>query len=169
MTSIVSEPLSHLIPVRDRVARLLRSAGFKAVIGAHVIVAVIILIRGYGGLQPIELPIYDALRVAWAGDEPSNRIFLIGGTEKDIQRYDWPLKDGDLAALLERIAGWKPRVIGVDLYRDIPQPPGTNRNTAQRAPAQGAAAPADRAGFPVGRSSTASTNLRPRADDRGPA
>jgi adenylate cyclase len=125
MTSTVSEPLSHLVPVRDRIARLLRSAGFKAAIGAHVIVAVIILVRGYGWLQPLELLIYDALRVAWAGNEPSNRILLIGGTEKDIQRYDWPLKDGDLAALLERIAGWKPRVIGVDLYRDIPQPPGT--------------------------------------------
>jgi adenylate cyclase len=130
MTSTVSEPLSHLVPVRDRITRLLRSAGFKAAIGAHVIVAVIILVRGYGWLQPLELLIYDELRVAWAGNEPSNRIFLIGGTEKDIQRYDWPLKDGDLAALLDRIASWKPRVIGVDLYRDIPQPPGTERLAA---------------------------------------
>ncbi len=130
MTSTVSEPLRHLVPVRDRIARLLRSAGFKAAIGAHVIVAVIILVRGYGWLQPFELLIYDELRVAWAGNEPSNRILLIGGTEKDIQRWDWPLKDGDLAALLERIASWKPRVIGVDLYRDIPQPPGTERLAA---------------------------------------
>jgi adenylate cyclase len=127
MTSAVSEPLRRLVPVRDRVARLLRSAAFKALLGAHVIVAVIILIRGYGWLQPFELVIYDELRVAWAGNEPSNRILLIGGTEQDIQRWDWPLKDGDLAALLERIASWKPRVIGVDLYRDHPQPPGTDR------------------------------------------
>jgi CHASE2 domain-containing sensor protein len=70
MTSTISEPLSHLVPVRDRIARLLRSAGFKAAIGAHVIVAVIILVRGYGWLQPFELLIYDELRVAWAGNEP---------------------------------------------------------------------------------------------------
>jgi adenylate cyclase len=37
------------------------------------------------------------------------------------------LRDGDLATLLERIAGWQPRVIGVDLYRDYPQPPGTEQ------------------------------------------
>src|SRR5437868_6371597 len=130
MSSVATEALRRLPLHRGHITRLVRSSALKALVGAHIIVAVIILVRGYGWLQPFELLIYDELRVAWAGNEPSNRILLIGGTEKDIQRYDWPLKDGDLAALLERIAGWKPRVIGVDLYRDIPQPPGTERLAA---------------------------------------
>src|SRR5690349_125717 len=125
MTSTAIESLRRLVPVRDRIGHLLRSAPCKALLGANVIVAVIILARSYGWLQPFELLIYDALCVAWAGNEPSNRVVLIGGTEEDVQRWDWPLKDEALAILLERIASWKPRVIGVDLYRDHPEPPGT--------------------------------------------
>jgi adenylate cyclase len=37
------------------------------------------------------------------------------------------LRDGELADLLERLASWNPRVIGVDIYRDKPKPPGTER------------------------------------------
>jgi len=92
-----------------------------------VIWASIFLLWDYGGLQPFELLVYDALRVAWAGNEPSSRVLLVGATEQDIQHYRWPLRDGDLADLLERIASWKPRMIGVDIYRDFPRPPGTER------------------------------------------
>ena len=83
--------------------------------------------RVHGWLQPFELLIYDGLRVVWAGQEPSNRILLVGGTEDDVTDFDWPLRDGELADLLERIASWNPRVIGVDIYRDKPKPPGTER------------------------------------------
>ena len=106
MTSTAIESLRRLVPVRDRIAHLLRSAPCKALLGAHVIVAVIILARSYGWLQPLELLIYDALCVAWAGHEPSTRIFLVGGTEDDVADFDWPLRDGDLADLLERLASW---------------------------------------------------------------
>jgi len=44
-----------------------------------------------------ELLIYDALRVAWSGNEPSTRILLVGGTETDVEDFDWPLRDGELA------------------------------------------------------------------------
>jgi adenylate cyclase len=65
--------------------------------------------------------------VAWAGSAPSNTVLLVGGTEADVEDFDWPLRDGDLADLLERIASWQPRVIGVDIYRDHPKPPGSER------------------------------------------
>ena len=55
------------------------------------------------------------VRVVWAGHEPSNRIFLVGATEDDIANFDWPLRDGLLADLPERLASWNPRVIGVDM------------------------------------------------------
>jgi adenylate cyclase len=130
MTAAVGEPLRRLAPARDRIARILRSAGLKALIGAHIIVAAIIVVRGHGWLQPFELLIYDELRVAWAGSAPSNTVVLVGGTEADVEDFDWPLRDGDLADLLERIAAWQPRVIGVDIYRDRPKPPGTERLAA---------------------------------------
>jgi adenylate cyclase len=130
MAAGVREPLRRLTPVRDSAARLFRSAGFKVLVGVHLAVAAIILVRGDGWLQPFELLVYDALRVAWAGTAPSTTVFLIGATEADVENFDWPLKDGDLADLLERIAGWQPRVIGVDIYRDRPKPPGTERLAA---------------------------------------
>jgi adenylate cyclase len=128
--TVTGEAITPLMPARDHINRLLRSDVLRALIGTHLIVAAVILVRSGGWLQPFELPIYDQLRVAWAGDEPSADILLIGGTEEDIGRWKWPLRDGDLAILLERIAGWRPRVIGVDLYRNYPEPPGTEQLAA---------------------------------------
>jgi adenylate cyclase len=122
-----SELARRWVPNWSRLARLHRSGPLRAFLGANLIAVVVILIRAQGWLQPVELVIYDALRVAWAGDEPNSRVLLVGADEHDIRHYSWPLRDGDLADLLERIASWKPRMIGVDIYRDFPRPPGTER------------------------------------------
>ena len=101
---------------------------YQQFLGANLIAVVVILIGVQGWLQPVELVINDALRVAWAGDEPNSRILLVGASEQDIQHYSWPLRDGDLADLLERIASWKPRMIGDDIYPiDFLRPPGTEQ------------------------------------------
>jgi adenylate cyclase len=125
--TVTDEVIPRLMPARDHILRLLHSDVLRMLIGTHLIVATIILVRSQGWLQPFELPIYDQLRVAWAGSAPDANILLIGQTEEDIRRWNWPLRDRDLATLLERLAGWQPRVIGVDLYRDSPQPPGTEQ------------------------------------------
>ena len=130
MSSATGQLLSRPLSGHRRISRALRRPALKALIGAHIIVAGVILARGHGWLQPFELLIYDALRVAWATHEPSNRVVLIGGTEDDVADFDWPLRDGELAELLERLAQWNPRVIGVDIYRDKPKPPGTDRLVA---------------------------------------
>ena len=102
----------------------------RTFIAANLVAALIIVVRTAGWLQPFELAIYDALRVAWAGNQPSDRIVLVGATEDDIARWHWPLRDGDFAELLDRLASWKPRAIGVDLYRDRPEPPGSEQLAA---------------------------------------
>jgi len=131
MTGIAGKLAIWSSSLRPSVARQLGNPFVRSLIGAHLIVAALIATRAFGWLQPVELLIYDQLRVAWAdNDELSARVLLVGATEADVQRWDWPLRDGDLAALLERIAGWHPRVIGVDLYRDHPEPPGTDRLAA---------------------------------------
>ena len=138
MTTVPNQPsrrLSYLLQLRGRLGRLLRNNVFRAIVGAHIVAAATILVRSQGWLQPVELPVYDALRVAWAGAPTSDRVVLVGATEDDIttgdakagRRWGWPLRDGSLAELLERLAAWKPRAIGVDLYRDIPEPPGTEQ------------------------------------------
>ena len=106
------------------------STGAKALIGTCITIVIVILVRFAGGLQPFELAVYDKLLVAWAGDTQSSRITLVGANEDDIKSLrHWPLSDGDFADLLERLASFEPRVIGVDLYRDIPKAPGTEQLT----------------------------------------
>jgi adenylate cyclase len=120
--------------LHGRLSRLLRNNVLRAIVAAHLIAAAIIGCRDLGWLQRTELFSYDLLRVAWAGTGTSGRIALIGASEDDItsgdgkggRRWGWPLRDGRLAELLERLAGWRPRVIGIDIYRDVPEPPGTD-------------------------------------------
>jgi CHASE2 domain-containing sensor protein len=64
MANIASELLTRSLPHGGGIARLLRSPALEAILGAHLIVAAIILARSHGWLQPLELLIYDALRVA---------------------------------------------------------------------------------------------------------
>lgn len=119
---------------RAATRRLRRNPVVLALFAAHVVAASVILLRAYGWLQPAELLAYDILRVAWAGTATSSRVVLVGATEQDVTAEDsagdrvwgWPLRDAGLAALLERLASWQPRAIGVDLYRDLPEAPGSD-------------------------------------------
>lgn len=111
--------------LRGSLARLRRSTTLRAIGGAQLVALAIILLRTYGWLQPPELAVYDALRVAWAGHQRANRVVLVGVTDGDITaadgaRWPWPLPDDKLAQILERLASWRPQAIGVDIYRDIP-------------------------------------------------
>src|SRR6516162_2476084 len=130
MTSPANRLIGRGTHLRDHIGRISSSARLKALIAANFVAALIIAVRAVGLLQPLELAIYDALRVVWAGDQPSDRIMLVGASEDDIARWHWPLRDGDLAELLDRLASWKPRAIGVDLYRDRPEPPGSDQLAA---------------------------------------
>ena len=59
------------------------------------------------------------------------RILLVTVTERDIQKHGtWPLPDGILAEAVEMLGRHQPRAIGLDIYRDIPVPPGSARLAA---------------------------------------
>jgi adenylate cyclase len=111
----------------SRIALLLRSKLIIPAAVTLVVVAVVLALRGLGWLQPMELAAYDRLRVAWAGHDISDRVVLVGISEGDIRRWGYPLHDADLADLLEHLAAAEPRVIGVDLIRDMAVPPGGDK------------------------------------------
>lgn len=52
------------------------------------------------------------------------RILIVGIDEADLQTYGFPIPDQELAQLLQTLNAAKPRAIGLDLYRDLPTPPG---------------------------------------------
>ncbi|MBD2314016.1 adenylate/guanylate cyclase domain-containing protein [Desertifilum sp. FACHB-1129] len=82
-------------------------------------------IRHLGWLQPLELSAYDQIIRLRSPDPPDPRILIVTITEQDIQAYNrWPLSDGHIAQLLQKLQAMQPRVIGLDLYRDVRYEPG---------------------------------------------
>jgi adenylate cyclase len=111
--------------VAAKVRRVLRRRLLRVLVSSHLVAVAIILCREAGWLQTLELAVYDRLVAADTGNLPGDRVVLVAATEADIARFGWPLRDGDLAAVLERLTRWRARAIGVDIYRNLPLPPGS--------------------------------------------
>jgi len=110
-----------------------RRGWLRVLIATQLFSVALLLCRVLGGLQFAELAVYDRLVVAWSQPGISDRVVLVNITEDDIGEHGWPLRDADLATLLQRLTGWGARAIGVDLYRDRPLPPGDEVLSALRA------------------------------------
>ncbi|MEW5858329.1 MAG: CHASE2 domain-containing protein [Cyanobacteriota bacterium] len=95
-------------------------------------------VRQLGGLQSLELATFDQMvRLRFAtrvlGDldrsspmeGPDPRLLVVEITEADIKAQNrYPLSDQTLYQLLAQLERYQPRVIGLDIYRDIPMEPG---------------------------------------------
>ena len=86
----------------------------------------LLAIRALGWLESLELATYDMFIRGRPSDEAiDSRIVIVTVTEADILTYGWPLADGILARTLEAIGRHDVRAIGLDIYRDVPIPPGS--------------------------------------------
>ena len=103
---------------------LLRRRFVKALMVASLVALLLAPLREAGWLQGLELSSYDTLVTFFAGSEESDRVVLVVTTEADINRFGYPIRDNDLSAVLARVFAGGPKVVGVDLYRDLPIPPG---------------------------------------------
>lgn len=106
-----------------------QSPSTTAVVVSLFVCLSILALRQTGGLETLELSAYDwCIRLQPKVPGPNPRIALIAITESDIQHQGrWPLPDATLAQALERLMQYQPRVIGLDLYRDFPIPPGSEQ------------------------------------------
>jgi adenylate cyclase len=103
---------------------LLRRRFVKALVVASSVALLLVPLREAGWLQGLELSSYDTLVTFFAGSEESDRVVLVVTTEADINRLGYPIRDNYLAAVLAAVFAGGPKVVGVDLYRDLPMPPG---------------------------------------------
>jgi CHASE2 domain-containing sensor protein len=89
-------------------------------LSATGIAAAVLALRFSGALQLFELAAIDQ-SFRWRPlPKPDDRIVIVGVTEKDIQSLQgWPTNDKTLAALLNQIKVAQPRVIGLDIYREV--------------------------------------------------
>ncbi|WP_206756518.1 EAL domain-containing protein [Pseudanabaena sp. FACHB-2040] len=116
---------------KARAKALVERLPWSATMGARsVLVATLItttLVTGakkFGLLQPFELNSFDTLTRLQPDRGTDPRLLIIAVSEAELQAYGWPLSDGVIAATLQAVQQHQPRVIGLDLYRSTPQPPG---------------------------------------------
>lgn len=78
-----------------------------------------------GKLQFLELLAYDYLVQLQPQQAIDSRLLVVGITERDIQlQKRWPLSDEVVAKLLTNLEKFQPKVIALDIFRDVPHPPG---------------------------------------------
>ena len=96
---------------------------------AALAAGLVLALRAAGALEGLELAAYDALirlRADRGAKDP--QILLVAVGERDIQKLGrWPISDAVLAQVVERLDRAGARAIGLDMYRDIAVPPGTDR------------------------------------------
>lgn len=106
--------------------KIVQSQPVAVLIISMLVVLGILGLRSAGHLESMELSAYDwFVRLLPEDRAPDPRIVLIGVTENDIRRQQrWPLTDATLAQALGALLRHRPRVIGIDIYRDFQVPPG---------------------------------------------
>jgi adenylate cyclase len=106
--------------------RFFRSPLAVSVLTSLLVGLCMVGLRRSGSLEALELAAYDwhiRFRPGAAVSDP--RIVLIAITEGDIRHLGrWPIPDATMAQVLERLTQYRPRAIGLDIYRDIVVPPG---------------------------------------------
>jgi adenylate cyclase len=112
--------MGHWLPA------LLRRRFVKALMVACLVALLLVPLREAGWLQGLELSSYDTLVTFFAGSQESDRVVLVVTTEADINRFGYPIRDNDLSAVLARVFAGGPKAVGVDLFRDLPMPPGND-------------------------------------------
>ncbi|MCG6136331.1 MAG: CHASE2 domain-containing protein [Nostoc sp. LLA-1] len=90
-----------------------------------VMIALVIILRLIGSMQTLEWLAFDNFLRIRPEELVDERILIVGINEDDIRILQhYPIPDRDLAALLLKLQSYKPRVIGLDIYRDLPVNPG---------------------------------------------
>jgi len=93
-------------------------------------------LRSLGMLQPLELAAYDLFmrsRLWISPEKPDNRLLIVEITDEDIEylkgkdelvllNSDQIVTDKVILELLKKIESHQPNIVGLDIFRDTPQP-----------------------------------------------
>lgn len=98
-----------------------------AFLAGAVISGAVVALRLAGGLEALELAVYDAfVRLQPAPASPGPPVTIVSMSDEEIvESGQWGLTDRKLARALRAILSAEPRAIGVDLFRDLPVAPGS--------------------------------------------
>lgn len=101
----------------------------QPVIITSIIITVLSLaVEQMGLLESTEMKIFDQMTKMRSASAPDQRILVVGITEQDLQQLQsWPLSGETLTRLFNKLEQYQPRVIGLDLFRDLRVEPGHNQ------------------------------------------
>jgi diguanylate cyclase (GGDEF)-like protein len=112
-------------PGRNALVLLVSSVAVTGTLGA---------VRQLGALEPLERVAYDRWMQLSSHQGPDSRMLLVEITEADIKaQQQWPMSDAVVAQTLDRLQQLQPKVIGLDVYRNIPHGLGGAELAAQLA------------------------------------
>lgn len=98
----------------------------RELITASIVVLCVLLLRGLGLLQSSEWTALDQFFQLRPIERYQERITIVAIDEASLQELgSWPVSDGKIAELLERIKADQPRAIGLNIYRDLAVSPGS--------------------------------------------
>lgn len=72
-----------------------------------------------GWLAVSERKLYDYYLRSRPLEAPDKKIVIVGLGEADLEKYGFPISDDTLATLLTKVKEQKPRVIGLNLHRNV--------------------------------------------------
>ena len=103
----------------------LRSVSRATALIISFIILIICSVEQAGKLEFLELAVFDLMMRSRGETELDTRITVVGIEESDIKTWQQStFSDLLLAKLLAKLQQYRPAVIGLDIYRDLPQPPG---------------------------------------------
>lgn len=109
-----------------RLKRVGRSAlGSPPLLVSLTVTGLLLFGRQVRLFEPLELKTFDQMMQLRPALPPDSRLLVVKVTEADIQSQDkWPLSDAVINQLFNKLEQYQPAVIGLDIYRDLKQPPG---------------------------------------------
>ncbi|HBB34747.1 MAG TPA: hypothetical protein DDZ80_30335 [Cyanobacteria bacterium UBA8803] len=96
-----------------------------ALVASLTVTGLVVGARQLNLLEPLELTAYDRMMQLRPALPPDPRLLIVEITEADIQALEqWPMTDAVMNQLFQKLEQHQPAVIGLDIFRDIPVPPG---------------------------------------------
>lgn len=81
-----------------------------------------------GFFQPLELFAYDLLIKMRTSLPQDDRIVIVGIGEEDVEKIGSAIISDEIYAnVIQNLLKQQPIAIGLDIYRDVPIPPGTDK------------------------------------------
>ncbi|MGM3304614.1 CHASE2 domain-containing protein [Anabaena sp. WFMT] len=111
---------SHLVRLVFEVKQVLSQGRRELMIASWIAIFVMIL-RSVGLLQSLELETLDKFFRLRPYELPDERITIVAIDETSVRQVgSWPIPDEIIAQVLFKLKDYKPRAIGLDIYRDLP-------------------------------------------------